>query len=218
MDAAHEEGFVIRSLLWELVCPETQRLLMGLLGYDEKEASRFCLDYFDRFYVLHKIGHIILHKFDPNHQQTAANTEFLANLFALKYLQYKREDALLVDLVARVEGILAAHHAVFAFDIPKMDRLFPQYRKDLRTYAAFHFNSLLEGLSFVDEFPAVLDRISQHHLTSLNHAIVLRHGTHGRQLINECLQTVFETNTDVPSVTLQYCDSLQLDNLDLVVT
>jgi hypothetical protein len=117
-----------------------------------------------------------------------------------------------------VEAVLVSHHATFSFDIPKMDQLFSQYRKDLRTYAAFHFNSFLEGRGFLDSLPEVLDRISHHHLTSLNQAILLKRGTHGMQLINECLQTVFETNIDVPSVTLQYCDSLQLDNLDLLLT
>jgi hypothetical protein len=36
-------------------------------------------------------------------------------------------------------------------------------------------------------------------------------------MINECIETIFELNDDVPEVTLKYCEDLSTDNFDLVL-
>jgi len=207
--------FTIRSHLWKNTNKDFKSDIASLLKTDLKCAENFCNEYFNKFFLLHKIGHIILHKYDPLHHANPAYTEYCANLFAYKYLEYKKEYKYLEGLTHYVSSLLKKNDAVFDFDVERMDKLYSKYKMDITTYTAFHFNSLIKCINSLEDLPEVLKNISKGVLTQINSGIIFRKGLSGMDLVNECIGTIFELNDDVPEVTLKYCEDLSLNNFDL---
>jgi hypothetical protein len=209
--------FVIRSHSWKRTNQDFKSDFSSLLKTDLKKAECFCDAYFDEFFLLHKIGHIILHKYDELHHVNQAYTEHCANLFAYKYLEYKKEHEYLQTLTQCINSLRISYNSIFDFDIEKMNRLYSTYKKDIVTLAAFHFNSFMSCITCLDDFSVVIERISKGRLIKINNGIILRKGIRGIDLINECVSTVFEMNDDVPEISLKYCEDLSVDNFTLLL-
>ncbi len=209
--------FVIRSHAWNKTNQDFKSDFASLLKTDLKKAEIFCDEYFDKFFLLHKIGHIILHKYDEMYNATPAHTEHCANLFAYKYLEYKKEQEYLQRLTQCINSLRLSYNSAFDFDIDKMNKLYPSYKRDIVTFAALHFNSVMGCVKCMDDLPEVMARISKGQLNRINTSIIFRKGIRGIDIINECISTVFEMNDYVPDIKLEYLDNLSLDNFELRV-
>ena len=188
-----------------------------MLKTDDSNISELCSMYFEKFYILHKIGHIIMHKYDEKHHIQEARTEYCANLFAYKYLEFKGEKEYLRILFTVIQNILTINKAYFDFDIDKMNGLFSRYKMDFLTYVAYHFNCFNSCISNKHEFSEVIKCMSKGKLNHINNGVYLQKGLSGTELINECLVTVFELNDDLPIIELNYCSNLNVGNLNLEV-
>jgi hypothetical protein len=213
-DGSQSPRYLIRSFAWESLGPDARTLLEGLVGSAVGPAPEFCSFYFDRFYLLHKMGHIVLDVFDPGHQRYPARTEYYANLFALKYLQHKSEHEYVDQLEFRINRLLSLHNAYFDFDLDDMNRLYPRYIRDLKTLAAFHFNSFRRCLGDPRPLGDVLLDMTRQRLGRVNPFVFPRKGTRGSQLLSECCQMVFEFNPVFPVVDLEYADFQGLEGLE----
>lgn len=210
-----DEQYLIRSFSWDKGNQDSRQKLMELLRANGANAKHFSDEYFNKFYLVHKIGHIILHRHDYDEAAHSAEAEYFSNLFAYKYFEFKKENRYLDELSTRIDALLYLHNANFDFKLPLMNSLYDKYRKDLRTYAAFHFNSYRKCRSVDKNLLAVMQAISRGKMASLNTGIVLRRNLVGIDLVNECLSTVFEMNEEPPAVGLEYRAELSVDTFDL---
>jgi hypothetical protein len=210
-----QNNFRINSFNWNLANEECKEVFKEIVNDETKDVSELCLMYFEKFYILHKIGHIIMHKYDVDHHIQEARTEFCANLFAYKYLELKGEKKYLSVLTATIQNILHIHKAFFEFEIEKMNSLFSRYKLDLLTYIAFHFNCYNKCLNNEHEFLEIIQKMSKGKLSKINTSVIFQKGLSGVELINECLTTVFELNDDIPNIELKYCDNLSVGNINL---
>jgi hypothetical protein len=217
MVAQKTDTFEIRSYTWDRNSPQCKELFQSYLKTTPGSAATFCDIYFERFYLLHKLGHIVLHRNDREHMSHPARTEHLANLFALKYFQEKGEDEYLERLRECINYVLSVYSVRIDFDCDKFDPIYPKYTHDFRTYAAISFSSLKKCYDDDSSFKQVLSRASCGNLNQTHPGIILRKDLKGQELIDECLSYVFELSGDVPEVKLSYEYTLALDKLDLVL-
>lgn len=217
MEKETQNNFRINSISWENANQECKEVFKQILLTDDKKISELCTMYFEKFYILHKIGHIIMHKYDDKHHIQEARTEYCANLFAYKYLEFKGEKDYLKLLFSVIQSILQLHKAFFDFEIEKMNILYKRYKKDLLTYIAFHFNCFNKCVTNEYNFSDVLKHMSKGRLSNINNSVLLQRGLTGTDLINECLVTVFELNDLIPIIELNYCTNLNVNNLDLEI-
>lgn len=207
-------SYLIRSFSWQSLGPDARTLLERLVGTAVGPAPEFCSFYFDRFYLLHKMGHIVLDLFDPGHMSVPARAEYYANLFALKYLEHKSEHEYVDLLEFRINRLLGLHNAYFDFELDDMNRLYPRYAMDLKTLAAFHFNAFRKCLGDPRPLADVLLDMTRQGLGRVNPFVLPRKGTRGEQLLSECCQMVFEFNPVFPVVDLEYDDYHGLEGLE----
>lgn len=203
-------GFVIDTYAWDSLTPSGQAELSTLVAPAGLDPSDFCSLYFDRFHLVHRLGEVLL-------AVTAggvppAEKEYLANLFALKYFQHKGEAAYLERLCSAVKALLDAYIAHFAFDVRAMNDLYPKYRRDLRTLAAFHFNAFCRCLNDHRTLEELVRDLSGRTIERINPYLVLRRGLGGDALVNECLQLVFEFAPTYPNVELRPRSGLRVED------
>lgn len=210
-------AFTIRSFLWETCTPETKTTMCSLLKSDTDKARSFCDCYFNVFHILHKIGHIITHSFNEHHNEDAALNEYYANIFAYKYLEFKKEKDYLKDLISCISFLLNEYKLSFDYHIPKMNEIFHKVKNDLLHYSAYNFNCIRKCCSDKRSFDEILQTISKGNLTTINSGIVPTPGLHGVDLVNECLAVVFELSGRIPDIKLQYCTHIALENLELLL-
>ena len=211
-------AFTIRSFLWETFTPEMKNTMCSLLKSDTDKARSFCDCYFNVFHILHKIGHIITHTFNVHHNEDAALNEYYANIFAYKYLEFKKEKDYLKDLISCISFLLNEYKLSFDYHIPKMNEIFIKVKQDLFQYSAFNFNCIRKCSSDKRSFEEILTTISRGNLTTINSGIVPTPGLHGIDLVNECLAVVFELSGYIPDIKLLYCPNIALENLELVLS
>ena len=135
-------SFTITTCNWNSVSERTRLEMFSLLRMDVRRSTEFCMLYFDRFDILHKVGHLLIDLYRGGRPRAGATEEYCANLFALKYLQYKNETEYLARLSEQMHTLLEIYGAGFEFDPRKLDPLFERYASDVRTYGALHFLSL----------------------------------------------------------------------------
>ena len=214
-DVSH---FTIRSHLWRETNQDFKSDLASLLKTDLAKAECFCDEYFDKFYLIHQLGHIILHLFDPEQAQKPARTEYLANLFAVKYFEYKKEYDYLDRLSDCLAGLASSYRALFDFHVDKLNGLHDKYKKEIITLAAWHINALRAARRSKESLAAVLSHMSGRALTSLNNGVLPRKGLRGRALLQECKSTIFELNNVMPEISVEYCQDLSIANFDVEIT
>lgn len=208
--------YIIKAFSFDLLGYECRNKILGLMHGHAELVKDFCDIYFDRFFLLHKVGHIVLEMFDPEQSTFPARAEYLANLFALKYLEKKGEKDYIARLNQGIDLFLANHNASFEFNIQQMDSLFHRYKLDFLTYAVFHFNSYKKCITEKKSLEDVLFEISCGGLKEINNFTLLKKGAVGQLLVNECCQTIFELNTDVPLIKVEFTGNFCVDELDVL--
>lgn len=78
-----EAAYRILGCSWDLSAPGTRRSFAELLNSAEGGAKNFCDLYFDRFLLVHEVGHIVRDLCAGGAPPAGAEEEYLANLFAL---------------------------------------------------------------------------------------------------------------------------------------
>lgn len=203
-------GFVLDTYAWDGLDPGGRAELVTLLAPAGLEAPEFCSLYFDRFHLVHRLGEVLLDVAAGG--IPPAEREYLANLFALKYFQNKGETGYIETLCRAVQALLDAYSAHFAFDVRTMNDLYPRYRRDLRTLAAFHFNAFRRCLGDPRTLEELVRDLSGRTIERLNPYLILRRGLGGDALVNECLQLVFEFAPSFPEVQLRPRAALSVDD------
>lgn len=209
-------GYVLDTYAWDTLGPSGQAELTTLVAPARLDPAEFCSLYFERFHLVHRMGEVLL-------DQTAggippAEREYLANLFALKYFQNKQETTYLEKLCRAIQLLLDAYSAHFSFDVRTMNDLYPKYRRDLRTLAAFHFNAFLRCLGDPRTFDELVRDLSGRTIDRLNPYLILRRGLGGDALVNECLQLVFEFAPTYPEVELRPRNGFSVEDFSPLVT
>lgn len=217
MSDADARQFVIRSHTWHETDRDFKNDLASLLKTDLAKAESFCAEYFDKFYLVHQVGHVILQLFNTKDPATPARGEYLANLFAVKYFEYKREGDY-IDKIAHCMAVLTkAYRAEFDFDIERMNQYHERCKTDIVALAAWHFNAFLSSRRSTHKLAQVMSHMSRGQLATINSGILPRRGIGGQTLLQECLVTIFEMNGIMPDIRLEYCPSLALENFALEV-
>lgn len=204
-------GFVLDTYAWETLAPPGQTELATLLAPARLDPADFCGLYFERLHLVHRLGEVLLDQGPGG--IPPAEREYLANLFALKYFENKGETAYIESLCRAIESLLGAYAAHFAFDVRAMNDLYPKYRRDLRTLAAFHFNAFRRCLGDPRSLEDVVRDLSGRTIERLNPYLILRRGLGGDALVNECLQLVFEFGPSFPEVELRPRADLRVEDL-----
>jgi hypothetical protein len=212
-DFVHQQ-FEIVSFTWDTYSQVGKQKLTKLLRTDEKTAYNFCNLYFNRFDLIHKLGHIFVNTFNPDKNIPLITQERYANLFAIKYFQYKNENAYLTLLGKWFSLLLKIYNVSFDYNQINSDSTFEKYRKDIITYAATHFYCIQNCLNDPETFEDIIIRIGHDKLTEPNKGIILRPGINGQDLLYECIFTIFEMNYAYPEITIDYKEETSLDNIE----
>lgn len=192
---------------WDSISTDSLDEIVKITKLNTSQVKYFFKRYFDQFYLLHKIGHIIIHLFDETHEEHAPETEHNANLFAFKYLQHKEEQEYLYSLQALFRSILEKHKTTVSHSKSGEQSLFKILLQ--------HCHSITQCGNHKESFCAFLGRISNQNLNCVNHTVKLRKGLEGETLINECLAYVFELNDYYPEINYSECTEINLETLRL---
>lgn len=206
-------GFIIPEFRWNTLSAPAKNDISGYLGLDEAKSAYYFDIYFSRFHILHKIGHIILHLFDAECGAKPGRTEYLANLFAYKYLQEKQETEYL-EVLTKSFSLLTANRV----DSPPLqkesiDDYFSGMQTSLHSYITAHGLILLDCMNNPLSLKEILERISARRLSVLNSSVVLQKKLEGEHLIQECLFYVFEMNN--VNIGIDYREKSDLDRESL---
>jgi hypothetical protein len=212
--ALENRCYGIVSYRWDDSSAEGKAKLADLLRTDPATAAKFCEIYFNRFDIVHKMGHIFLDAF--NGELTDADLDIGANLFAVKYFQRKKESAYLDLLSKWIKVLLRLYGVGLDVDWAKVNGKYGSYRRDLRTYAAIHFCGVLKCLDEPEDLDQVIARLGRGKAQPVNKGIILRQGLKGADLVNECVSAVFEMNDMSPGIELSYAPEISLGNIELV--
>jgi len=206
--ADSEPGYRITGCSWERSSPETRRSFAELLKTPESGAASFCGLYFERFTLVHEVGHIALDLCVGEGGRGGAEEEYLANLFALKYFQYKNCDKYLSDLFRWIDYLLELYQVKIKFDLKAMDILFEKYRQDRRTYGALQFTCIREALKDPTPLQELMERLTCGRISALNSGVILRKDLSGADLVAECAQVVFGLSDAIPAIELNFAPEL----------
>ena len=209
-----KDNYIITTCHWEDVSIITKQKMQELLKIDFDSATEFCRLYFNKFDIVHKIGHVIIKLFhNESRDDKEAEDEYLANLFTLKYFQFKNDKKYLFALSNYMSEILAIYNTKLNYDALKLNVIFDKYKQDVRTYGALHFLSFLKCFEERANLKDVLETISNGYIKSINNGIILRNEITGMELLNECLSLVFDLNNAQPDVKLKYIIDFDIQKL-----
>ncbi len=215
-DGIADHRYELVSYRWESTTEAGRAKLAGLLRTDAANAAKFSALYFERFDLVHKLGHIYMELFDREPSRPRAESDYRANLFAVKYFQHKNEGAYLSTLQKWFDLLLKVYGVNIDPSSSTARSLYEEYRKDLRTFGAFHFASVKKCLDDDSDLGAVLRRLGNRDSKPPNSGIIFRPGLRGMDLVHECLMTVFEMNAVYPEIAIDYRDELRLDEVDSI--
>lgn len=186
--------FTVPVFDWNSIGSETKGSICQLLSLDEKKTNYYFDLYFSKFYILHKIGHIIADMYDEENQTKSGRTEFCASLFAYKYLSHKNESEYL-NLLTQVFSYLLKKKNWHA-EIPRdnIDNYFVEMQTDIIGYILVHGQFYLECVKNKMSLKEVIECISKHNLETMNSGVILQKSISGQRLVQECLAYVFEMN------------------------
>lgn len=212
-DIAAVGPFSITTCQWNSLSERTRLEMLSLLRLDVRRAAEFCTLYFDRFDILHKVGHLLIDLFRGDAPRAGATEEYCANLFALKYLQYKNETEYLARLLEQINALLEIYGAAFDFDPRTYDPVFERYTRDVRTYGALHFLSLKKCTREVRDITTVIRCLTNGGITAPDSGIIPRRNLAGQALLDECLAFVFSLSGFMPEVELRYLTDFDIRSL-----
>jgi hypothetical protein len=215
-DGIADHRYELVSYRWESTTEAGRAKLAGLLRTNAGNAAKFCALYFERFDLVHKLGHIYMELFDREPSRPRAESDYRANLFAVKYFQHKKEGAYLSALQKWFDVLLEAYGVNIDPSSPRALSLYEEYRKDIRTFGAFHFASVKKCLDDDSNLEAVLRKLGNRDSKAPNSGIIFRPGLRGMDLVHECLMTVFEMNAVYPEIAIDYRDELRLEEVDAI--
>ncbi|HUW71257.1 MAG TPA: hypothetical protein VMX33_13595 [bacterium] len=212
------DSYRIRSCRWNDFTKLGRKVFTELLKTNEEGASAFFGIYFNKYDVIHKLGHILRTECGLNNRemQKGAEEEYFANLFAIKYFQYKNEEIFLEDIEKWIDYLLSKYNVGLKNDVMRLNKLFERYALDLRTYAALHFVSIKDSLENGRTFEEMVYLLSGGKIKSINRSIIMQKGINGMSLVNECLAVLFGMTTDVPEVEIEYLTELTIGKYEKI--
>jgi len=148
--------------------------------------------------------------------QKGAEEEYFANLFAIKYFQYKNEDLFLQNIEKWIDNLLLKYNVGLKNDVMRLNKLFERYTLDLRTYAALHFVSIKDSLENKRTFEEVVYLLSGGKIKLINKSIILKKGINRDDLISECLAVLFGMTKDIPVVKIEYLGELTIGKYEKI--
>jgi len=127
-DVLGRTDYLIKSYLWNDLSSESKNGLCELTKSGYENAKAFTSLYFNKYDLAHKIGHIVRlelgqEKIEPGHE---LEEEYLANLFAVKYFQFKKEDVYLCDLTRWIDFLLGTYNIKSDIDLFTIKKRLPE--------------------------------------------------------------------------------------------
>jgi len=213
-----KKEFCITASSWNKSSQDSKNEFIQLLKTDVAGARNFSRLYFEKFLLIHEIGHVIqdIYSQKGESNQTEAEKEYYANVFALKYFQYKKEERYLIDIFKWFDYLLDAYNVKIVFHLDSIDKMLEKYKKDRRTYGALQFVLVKEAQNNKMSLQKIVEKISVGELTTLNSSIILRKGLIGNELVSECLELIFSMNEFYPRVEVEYGQSLGFQTLERI--
>lgn len=211
------DGFILPSFAWDCMSAKSKTDICSLLGCDQESAKRAFDLYFGEFYPMHKIGHMILHLYDGNHNSKPGRTEYCASLFAYKYLLEKNEQESLTELGAIFQSFLKRNAQAAGYHLNRIDDEYSKCQEDVSSLFGLHCALFGQCVNNPNSLPEVVGQISNHNLTAFNNTIIRQKGLSGMDLVYECLFYVFEMNGVMPNIQVQEARELTRHNLELTL-
>jgi hypothetical protein len=217
MENKTADGFILPFFSWDHMSPKSKGDICSLLDCGPETAKRSFDLYFGEFYPMHKIGHMILHLYDDNHNKKPGRTEYCASLFAYKYLLEKSEQEALSELTSLFQSFLQRNSRLVNYNLGRIDEEYAERQKDLASLFGLHCALFCQCVGNQKTLSDVVGQISNHNLTAFNHTIVWQKGLRGMDLVRECLFYVFELNGVMPNIQVQETQELTRSSLDLTL-
>ena len=216
MDAFKKTNrFTVPLFSWDSIDEHAKITFCNLLQLDQNKTKHYFDLYFTKFHLLHKIGHIITHIYDEDHQSKLGRTEYCANLFAYKYLEQKNENEYLFTLTEIFKFILNKHNLTLEINKDYLDNYFVEMQKDFIGYILVHAQLFLDCLKNKMELCEVMECISKHNLKNLNSSVVLQKNIQGKMLVQESKAYIFEMNKIELNIDFAEKNELTQYSLDL---
>lgn len=202
---------------WEKFTQDQRESCSELMKMEEKDAETFCTLYFDRYAIIHELGHLIRHflRLNKNKASKGALEEYYASLFAVKYLQYRGDYKYLTEILEWIDIFYTKYSVGMEFNLTKLNCLYHRYTSDLKTLSALHFLCLKEANKSSIQFPELVRRHTEGKISNLNNSIIFQSGISGEILMNECLQVVFGMHHECPSLNLARIGEIRANSLSL---
>lgn len=196
----------------------SKKLVMELLKTDDSGAKDFFSIYFDKYDIIHKLGHILRIEcgIDRRDMNKGAEEEYYANLFAIKYFQYKKEKVFLKNLEKWIDYLLLKYNVKLTNDVMRLNNLFKKYTMDFRTYGALHFVSIKDSFDNKRSFEEIVYLLSGGKISSINKGIIMQAGINGSLLLNECKQVTFGMVNDMPEIEIGYLKELTIQKYEII--
>jgi hypothetical protein len=211
------DGFVLPSFSWDRMSVKSKGEICSLLGCSQEQAQQVFDLYFGEFYPMHKVGHMILHLYDGNHNKKPGRTEYCASLFAYKYLLEKNEQESLAELGVIFQSFLRRNASLANCDLSKIDDEYITCQKEVGPLFGLHCTLFNQCAANPTSLLNLVGQISNHNLNAFNHTIVFQKGMRGMDLVNECLAYVFELNGVMPEIQAQEARELTRQSLELTL-
>lgn len=210
--------YSIRSYLWNDLSIKSKKGLEELTKSSSDNAKAFVSLYFNKFDLIHKIGHIIRIELDSDHQkiEKKIEEEYLANLFAAKYFQFKNEEVYLKDLERWIDFLLRQYNINHEINVLEINDGYAKYTEDIRTYAAISFVMIKQCLKNAKSFDEIVNVMSKGKIASINKSIITRKGINGIALMDECKEIMFNLYESVVDIKLIYESELDIKNIEKI--
>jgi hypothetical protein len=210
--------YLIKSYLWNDLSSKSKTGLGELTKSGYENAKAFVSLYFNKYDLVHKIGHIVRielgqHDVEAGHE---LEEEYLANLFAVKYFQFKKEDVYLSDLGKWIDFLLASYNIKSDIDLFSIKNEYVKYTEDIKTHAAISFVMIKQCLQNTKNLGDVVKVLSKGNLKTINTSVITRKGIIGKELINECKEIMFALYDNSVSIDLEYESELNMKEYEKI--
>ena len=217
-DVLARTDYLIKSYLWNDLTSKSKNGLGELTRSGYENAKAFVALYFNKYDLVHKIGHIV--RIELGQEETEAGheleEEYLANLFAVKYFQFKKEDVYLGDLAKWIDFLLGAYNIKSDIDLFSLKNEYPKYTENIKTHAAISFVMIRQCLQNTKNLAEVVRVLSKGKIKTINTSIITRKGINGKELINECKEIMFDLYENNINIDLEYESEINMKDYEKI--
>ena len=205
-DMLGRTDYSIKTYLWNELSSKSKNGLCEMTKSGYENAKAFASLYFNKYDLAHKIGYIV--RIEPGQEKVEAGheleEEYLANLFAIKYFQFKKEDVYLGDLTKWIDFLLGSYNIKSDIDLFSIKNEYLKYTEDIRTHAAISFIMIKQCLQNTKSLGDVVRVLSKGRIKAINTSIITRKGINGKELVNECKEIMFDLYENGVAIDIEY--------------